>query len=314
VESLYATCRRNLGILAAFVLLITIFFVPGRALFANEIVPKGTTVVVKVPLPLWHPEVSSVSTGTPIFSIDATGLLTRQDWQTVGLPYFGEFVVTKVTGFRPFGKLKYTDVELRNPKTWVKLRFQPGSDISRGFQDLTFDGTWNQFEGSDYFKSVVFGKVGSAIFSGPLSQIPDAKKLVLLRIAGTALASVSSESFKDKVYIGFAFPLSGTVYNSLKLNEGARTATVLNSQLDLLKSLAVLADTVADGVKIEQTILYRDFASENAPNSSDRLQVYAPLAAIKQFASADITSQQFIDQCVVILNSNRIQVLLSNGS
>lgn len=277
-------------------------------------VPKGATVVVKAPIQLWRPEDPSFSTGTPIFSADASSILAKQDWQTAGLPYFGDFVVTKVLEFRPLYKLKYTDVELRNSNTWVKLRFQPGSDISRGFQNLTFTGTWSQFEASDYFKNIVFGTAASTIFTGQLSRIPDSAKLLLLRIAGTGLATVSSETYKGKVYVGFSFPLSGTVYNSLKLNEGARAATVINSRLGLLKSLAILAaDAGLDGVKISETVLYRNFVSE-AASKSDSLQVYAPLVAIKQFSSADITSQQFVDQCVVIMNDNRIQVWLSSGS
>jgi hypothetical protein len=60
-------------------------------------VSKGDTVVVKVPLQYWHPEESSFSQPTtPIFSVD-TAALAKLQWQTAGLPYFGEFVVTKVT-------------------------------------------------------------------------------------------------------------------------------------------------------------------------------------------------------------------------
>jgi hypothetical protein len=201
---------------AAILSLLVVWSEP--ALFARQWalgVPKGATVVVKAPAKFWKSEASSFSTGTPIFTVDANAVLARQDWQTTGLPYFGEFVVTKVFEFKPFYKLKYTDVELRNSNAWVKLRFQPGSDINGGVQSLTLTGTWKEFEASDCFKNVVFGTVASTIFTGA---------------------------------------------------------------------------------------------------NSDSLQVYAPLTAIKLFSSADITSQQFVDQCVVILNSNRIQVLLSNAS
>jgi hypothetical protein len=82
----------------------------------------------------------------------------------------------------------------------------------------------------------------------------------------------------------------------------------------MLKSLAILAgDAGVEGVKISEKILYRNFVSETAAKS-DTLQVYAPLGAIKQFSSADITSQQFVDQCIVIVNDNRVQVSLSSGS
>ena len=276
-------------------------------------VPKGATVVLKVPLQFWKAEDPSFSTGAPIFSIDAT-IRDKQDWESAGLPYFGEFVVTKIFEFRPFYKLKYTDIELRNSSTWGKLRFQPDSDIPRGFRALTFTGKWSEFEKSDYFKNVVFGTVAARIFTGSLARIPDQTKLALLRIAGTGFATVIPETYKDKTYIGFTFPVSGTVYNSIKLNESARVATAINSRLALIKSLAILADGAGvDGVKIKEDILYRNFVSETVAKT-DTLQYYAPLTAIRQFSSADITSQQFVDQCVVILNDNRIQVLLSSGS
>jgi len=54
--------------------------------------------------------------------------------------------------------------------------------------------------------------------------------------------------------------------------------------------------------------------ASKATAKGDRLQVYAPVAAIKQFSSADITNQQFIDLCIAIVNGNRIQVSLSNGA
>jgi hypothetical protein len=278
-------------------------------------VSKGDTVVVKVPLQYWHPEESSFSQPTtPIFSVD-TAALAKLNWQTVGLPYFGEFVVTKVTPiYKAFGGKKYIAIELRNNSTWVKLQFQPDSDLASGFASFTFTGTWSKFEATDYFKNVVFGTVGSTIFTGPLAKIPDSTKLALLKIAGTGLATVSSEIYRDKVYVGFAFHLSGTVYNSIKLNEGARAATIINSRLAMLKSLAIIAgDAGVDGVKIGEKILYRDFVSETAVKT-DNLQLYAPLQAIKQFSAADITNQQFVDQCIVVVNDNRVQVLLSSGS
>lgn len=278
-------------------------------------VPKGATVVVKVPIGLWESkEGPSLSTGAPIFTIETSDTLARRDWQTAGLPYFGEFTVTKIFEFKPFYKVKYTDVELRNNTTWVKLRFPAGSDIGSGFKDLTFAGGWNQFEVSDYFKKVVFGEVGSRIFTGPLASVPDVAKLSLLRIAGIGLATLSSESFKGKVFIVFSFPLPATVYNSLKVNEEARAATVMNSRLALIKSFAELASgTAIQGVKIEQSILFRDFSSDAAPTKQDRIEVYAPIEAVNQFSSADITSQQLMDDCVIILNDNRIHLSLANA-
>lgn len=270
--------------------------------------------MVKVPIRFWKTEEASFSTGIPIYTVNCEAVIAGEHWEAAGLPYFGEFVVTKIFEFRPMYKLRYTDVELRSDVAWVKLRFQPGSDVGAGFNALTFTGNWNTFEATEYFKTVVFGGVGSTLFTGRLSSIPDSSKLELLRIAGKGLATVGSESYKDKVYIGFLLPLSGTIYNTAKLNESARVATIINSRLALLKSLAILAgNTGLEGVKITEKIFYRNFVSE-AQARFDTLELYAPLGVIKQFADADITNQQFVDQCVAILNSNRVQVLLSNGS
>jgi hypothetical protein len=63
-------------------------------------VSKGATVVAKAPVQFWKAEDASFSTGASIFSVDA-GILDKQDWESAGLPYFGEFVVTKIFEFKP---------------------------------------------------------------------------------------------------------------------------------------------------------------------------------------------------------------------
>jgi len=130
------------------------------------------------------------------------------------------------------------------------------ANLRAGFNALTFTGNWNNFEANDYSKTVVFGRVGSTIFTSHLSSIPDSSKLALLRIPGEGLATLSSQSYKGTVYIGFSLPLSGPVYNSVRLNETARVATVINSRLALLRSFAILAGNAGlGGVKVSQQIL-----------------------------------------------------------
>ena len=41
------------------------------------------------------------------------------------------------------------------------------------------------------------------------------------------------------------------------------------------------------------------------------VKIYAPSDMIRKFAAQDITSQQFIDGCFVILDGNRISVPLA---
>jgi hypothetical protein len=270
--------------------------------------PQGSTVVLKVPVNFWKIEDTSVSTPAPIYTVDSSAVIASSRWETTGLPYFGQFVVTKVFEPRLRHTPRYTDVELRNATAWVRLRFQAGSDIGAQFNLLTFAGDWSKFEATDYCKTVVYGAVGSKLFTGPLSNIPDSSKLALLRIAGKGRETLSSESYQDKVYVGFSLPPSGTVYNSNKLNKYARVATVVNSRLDLLKSMAAAAgDAGLEGVKVTQQIRYRNYLLFGTQARSDTLELYAPRHLIEQFAAADITNQQFIHQSVSILNSKRVE-------
>lgn len=61
------------------------------------------------------------------------------------------------------------------------------------------------------------------------------------------------------------------------------------------------------GIKLTIEVLHKDFLNESVPDSDD-VSIYAPTAAISKFTAAEITNQQFIDACVVMVNGNRIEV------
>jgi hypothetical protein len=68
-------------------------------------------------------------------------------------------------------------------------------------------------------------------------------------------------------------------------------------------------------VKIDTEITHRDFLTPfNAEiTESDKVSIYAPSELIVKFGNADITNQQFIDGCIVIVDGNRVQVNLVGG-
>jgi hypothetical protein len=64
---------------------------------------------------------------------------------------------------------------------------------------------------------------------------------------------------------------------------------------------------------LEFDIPHKSLVDASANPAILKLQVYAPSEQIRKFAEADITNQQFIDNCVVIADGNRIQVPLAGG-
>ncbi len=109
------------------------------------------------------------------------------------------------------------------------------------------------------------------------------------------------------------------VYNDAKLSAGQRLATALNDRLlTLLKSFARHVERVpeVEGLKLELTIYHRNFVTDvrtPGPTEEDRLELYAPADLIRKFAAQDITSQELVDGCIVIVNGNRVKVDLSQS-
>jgi hypothetical protein len=65
------------------------------------------------------------------------------------------------------------------------------------------------------------------------------------------------------------------------------------------------------GVKMTVEIDHADFLNKRESGGTDRIEIYAPLDLVRRFAADDITSQQLIDGCVVLVDGNRISVNLA---
>jgi hypothetical protein len=168
-------------------------------------IPKGGQVVLKIPTSFWQvSKYDNVSTGgQSIYFVDMADVIQKSDRETNGFPYCGEFILTKITEYRPLGKLRYTDVELRNAGIYVKLRFSADEhDLNAQFQKVVVAGEWQQFEKSEDFRKTVFASQGSKIFTGPLAGLSDGLKLPLLHMVCSGQNTFAGETYKEKTYCG----------------------------------------------------------------------------------------------------------------
>jgi hypothetical protein len=277
-------------------------------------VPKGSVVVATIPRALWQVDKydSASSSGQLIYFVSVEDVLSQPGWRASGFPYCGDFTVTKITEYRPLGKLRYTIVELRNTTLYLKLRFPPGTDVKTDFQKVIIAGDWQSFQKSKDFHDNVLTPQGQGIFTGQLAGLPEPMKLSLFGMVCSGQGTLGTVAFKGSTYLAVTLGYDGTVYNTLQLNQSARIAKVINDRLlDDIKAFQGVANLAGiDGVEFTAQIYFRDFVNEILA-TSDSLEIYVPLGLANKFANQDITSQQLMDGSVVILNGNRVQVSLT---
>jgi len=272
---------------------------------------KGSTVVAKIPTGLWETPRRSVSLafGKRIYVVDVDEVLAASDWQASGFPYCGEFTLAKVSK-----KSAYSEVELQNSDIYLKLRFRKGDNLDREFQKVVVPGYWSRYESSEDFRANVFTVQAAKIFTGPLAQLTDSLKLSLLRMVCDGQGTLATEPYKGKSYLAVSLADDGNIYNSLRLNQSAGAARVINDRLlqqaKLFGKVAGLAGV--DGVKFSLRISYENLVTKSDLHT-DKLELYIPLDLTTKFANADITSQQLVDGSIVLVNDNRIQVPLAGG-
>jgi hypothetical protein len=235
----------------------------------------------------------------------AVSVSGKSAWQVAGFPSSEIFNVEKIST-----KKGFTEVELRARFVWLKLRFFD-ADLNGAFAAVTNSNP------VDYLAES-YSLLSREFFSGPLSTLSSDQQLGLIRYAHVDAegAAIRSEVYKDNLYMVVDLGSDSSVYNDLKFTQASLIAHVLNE--DLLKKLKGFASILKGaqgvfGVKLEYGISHKSFLDEAAKASEYKLQLYAPVSEITKFADADVTNQQFVDSCVVIVDGSRIQVPLSGG-
>jgi|GEM_PF-1976037 hypothetical protein len=278
---------------------------------------KGAVVYLKIPMiffkmktPTWsRPFLTAVV--EPL--ADGATVNGEPDWRLIGFPPMLKY---KVKGFKtqamskgmPYGP---GEAEFENEIINIKVSFPKGKMAE------LFPLVFATEDEVKPYRADTYKLLAAKFFDGtPLASLSDAQKNALctfanITAAGTTMGSVI---YKEKLYLSVDLGRDTQVYNDLRLNQVQRAAHVLNERLFLvLKAFAIPVKDVKDlyGLKLEMAIPHKSFSDEYANPDLDKLEIYAPAELIQKFSDADITSQQFIDGCVVIVGGNRISVPLA---
>ena len=280
---------------------------------------KGATVTLKIPNAAITLEKVSVWTGAYSYTVyvdqdgDNYTVGSHPDWQDLGWPSQLVLSVNKVER-----KKEYTQVELDDPRgNHIKLRFTPSvKDVSAALLALVHPGTLSDFQSSEYYQKQVADRHLPKIFKGPLAAIPRDFQLKMIDGAGYDLNAVGSETYKGRFFIVFR-DTGREIYNSIQLNQTARAARAMEKYIfaAMRGAYKALADIEGlDGVKVELKVGYKDFVSEEYSQPHyDELHIYATKDVLKKFAEDDITSQQFVNDSIVLVNGNRTDVSLNQS-
>ena len=281
---------------------------------ADEIaLKKGQQLTVKIPGKLLKYEARSISTGTPILTanVSAPGETVMvegvSDWRMRGWPLMITLYYEKSSR-----KKEYTEVECRSSEAYLKFRFSPDTpDVNAVLRQLIYLGSAEMFEASEEFKALE-EKLLPVTFSGVLGQIPGDKQLQLMKDLNYNDEGLGAEEFKGKQYIAFSTTDQTIEFNSRKMKQAARIATILKGRI--LPALDKIAPFITDangiyGIKIRTQIFYKDFHSErNRQPHAEVLEIFAPYDLVEQFYNHDITAQKLVEGIFILIDGKRIEV------
>ncbi|HEX5084197.1 MAG TPA: hypothetical protein VFY40_19295 [Blastocatellia bacterium] len=308
-----STLLRRLGASIGCLLLLCL---TGAALISPEsgiALKKGQQLTVKIPARLLKYETDSIASGAPIFTVNVSvsGETIRvegySDWRLRGWPMMVTLYYEKSGR-----KKEYTEVECRSGVAYVKLRFSPDTpDVNAALRQLLYAGSAEMFESSEEFKSLA-EKLLPITFQGALGQITRDKQLQLMKELSYNDNGFGVEEFKGKQYIAFSAPDTATIFNSLKMKQAARAATVLKAFV--LPGLDKVAPFITDanaiyGIKVRARIFYDNFHSKkNLRPHAEVLEIFAPYDLVEQFYNHDITDQKLVDGSFITVDGARIEV------
>ncbi|CAN5141792.1 hypothetical protein BH18ACI2_BH18ACI2_05440 [soil metagenome] len=307
-----------------FVLLVTLVIVSVKQSASAQSNPKwpislskGATITLKIPSGAISFEKVSIWSGSYSFTVqidqndEGYTVNGRSDWKDIGWPSQLVLYVNKVER-----KKEYTQVELDDVNgNHIKLRFMPSvKDINAALLALVHQGSLYDFQLSDYYQKEIVERFLPKIFKGPLAAIPREMQLQMIKGANYDLNAVGSETYKGRYFMVFRASAS-EVYNTIQLNQPARIARAIEK--DVLSTMRMAYKALAevsglDGFKIELKVGHKNFVSEQyLPPYYDDLHIYTTKDVIKKFAEDDTTSQQFINESIVLVNGNRVDVSLT---
>ena len=293
------------------ILLGALLSVAGNDSSAQLPFAKNDMVVLKIPTVLWRQQSTLGMQLRYEFTVNGGGdsvtVAGFGDWQAAGFP---PLTVGQIESIGVDKKTRATRVKI-NSSSAGRIWLSVSGDVSKGLEAVL--APLNKTEEA---RAEGYAVLRNKHFTGPLAALADSTKNEILRWADVVArgTTIGSTVFKEKLYLVVDLGTDGSVYNDLKLNQSQRIATIMNDRLLLiLKAFAkqIEGSSSLHGLKLELIIPHKSFLNESASPDRDKLEVYVSWQDAKRFAEADITSQQLLDGSIVIVNSNRIQVLLS---
>lgn len=278
-------------------------------------VAKGKFVVLKIPgrlvgferVSFWS---GSLNYGTVIEQSEMSGLIVGglTEWRTAGWPLMRQLTVEKVSRNN-----RFTEIEFNDPLFNVKLRFASTiKDINQAFHDVAFVGQLSEFEASEYYQREIIGKVLPKIYTDRLASIPTKAKLRLLEELKYIDSAIKTEKYKGDTYLAVDVGGDVEVYNTIRTDQSQRVAHTLNQRV--LSYFKIIARVIkfhpeVDGIKVSILVPYKNFVTETYSTPHyDRLEMYAPMDVIRQFADDELTNQEFAEETILLINGNRTRV------
>ena len=86
---------------------------------------------------------------------------------------------------------------------------------------------------------------------------------------------------------------------------------MINELMDRIKSAGELADVGLAGLRLNISISFYNFVTDS-PLEVDDVIWYIDSGLVPQLRDFEITSQEFVDQSVIIVNGTRVEVPLSD--
>lgn len=102
-----------------------------------------------------------------------------------------------------------------------------------------------------------------------------------------------------------------SVYNSARLNETHRLARTISDLIDRVKTVDALGDIGLAGMRIDAEIPHYNFVTDS-PLAVDEMMWYVGSELIPALRDFEITSQDLVDQSVVVANGTRVEVNLAD--
>lgn len=278
-------------------------------------VPKGKTVILKIPSKLigfervsnWS---GNITYGAIIEQSEKSGIMVGgiDNWRNLGWTLMRQLTIEKVSREK-----NYTLVELRDPAYNVKLRFDNTvKDLNAAFREVVFVGLLSEFEASDYYQKELVEKILPRVFSGSLSSIPATRKLNLLKELKYVDSAITTAKYKGDTYLSVDLGGDVEVFNTIRVDQSHRIGHSLNTRvLSYFKRIARILkfSTEVEGIKISILIPYKNFVTEasSEPNY-DRIEIYALMDVIRQFADDELTNQEFVEESILLVNGNRMRI------